>query len=83
MKRRTGSPGPWVPVAATIEHERPDRVRLKPSSKASVVPFEERAWSGWLGEDMMSVKKRGRKVCVEIVSKTGYGLNHLPLRFSV
>jgi len=70
-------------VAATIEYERPDRVRLKLSSKASVVPFEERAWSGWLGEDMMSVKKRRRKVCVEVVSKTGYGLNHLLLRFSV
>ena len=61
MKRRTGSPGGWVPVAATIEYERPDLVRLKLWSKASVVPFEERSWSGWLGEDMISVKIREEK----------------------
>ena len=72
----------WL-VAATIEYERPDLVRFKLWSKAPVVPFEERSWSGWLGEDMISVKKRGRKVSVEVVSKTGYGLNHPLLRFSV
>ena len=75
MKRRTGSPGGWVPVAATIEYERPDLVRLKLWSKAPVVPFEERSWSGWLGEDMISVKIREEKSAWKPSRKQDVGSN--------
>jgi hypothetical protein len=72
MKRRTGSPGPWVPVAATIEYERPDLVRLKLWSKASVVPFRREVLVG-LARDRHNVSKEkgGRKVCVEINLENG------------
>jgi hypothetical protein len=83
MKRRIGSPGPWVPVAATIEHERPDLVRLKLSSKAIVVPFEEESWSGRLGEDIISVKKSEEKSAWKLILKTGLWAQPSPSRFSI
>ena len=83
MKRRTGSPGGWVPVAATIEYERPDLVRLKLLEQGPCGPLRREVLVGLARRRHDVSEEKGIKVCVEVVSKTSYGLNHLLLIFGL